>query len=161
MTDPSDATEAQAPTPDPALKALDQFVGSWTFKGHMVGSDEENIVGRATYKWLPGGFFLQQDVEIDFAGMFHVQSHELIGYDPQTRTFPSLIFSNMSPTPLPYRWEVDGRNVKITVSHGPLDATFTGAWSEDGNSFSGGWRPNPGADESINVPYDISGSRVD
>jgi hypothetical protein len=50
--------------------------------------------------------------------------------------------------------------VTITVSHGPLDATFTGSWRDDG-TFSGGWRPNAGADETVNVPYDISGHRVD
>jgi hypothetical protein len=41
----------------------------------------------------------------------------------------------------------------------PLDATFDGKW-EDADTFAGGWRPNPGADETINVPYDISGRRV-
>jgi hypothetical protein len=39
-------------------------------------------------------------------------------------------------------------------------ATFTGAFSEDGERFDGGWRPNSGADESVNVPYDIGGRRV-
>jgi hypothetical protein len=24
----------------------------------------------------------------------------------------------------------------------------------------GGWRPNPGADETVNVPYDIGGTRL-
>jgi hypothetical protein len=67
----------------------------------------------------------------------------------------------MSPTPLPYRWEVQGGTVTISVSYDPLDATFTGAFSEDGDSFSGGWRPNPGADEAANPPYDITGTRVD
>ena len=32
-------------------------------------------------------------------------------------------------------------------------------WREDG-TFSGGWRPNPGADEAVNVPYDIGGHRL-
>jgi hypothetical protein len=41
-----------------------------------------------------------------------------------------------------------------------LDATFTGRWDEDGEGFRGGWRPNPGADETVNVPYDIGGHRV-
>lgn len=148
------------PSPDPALRALEQFVGTWQMKGHLIGSDEENIVGRATYRWLEGGFFLVQDVEIDFAGMFQVKSHELIRYDPETGAFPSLVFSNMSPAPLPYRWEVDGRDVKITVDYPPLDATFSGSFGEDGNSFAGGWRPNPGADETVNVSYDIAGTRV-
>jgi hypothetical protein len=151
---------AQPPGPDPALKGFDPFIGTWSLKGHLIGSDEENIVGQSTYKWLPGGFFLQQDVELDFAGMFSVKSHELIGYDAESGAFSSHVFSNMSPAPLPYKWELDGRTLRISVSYGPLDATFEGQLSEDGNTFSGGWRPNPGADESVNIPYDISGTRV-
>jgi hypothetical protein len=126
----------------------------------MIGSDEENIIGRATYRWLDGGFFLVQDIEIEFAGMFEVKSHELIGFDAESGVFKSLVYSNMAPAPLPYTWDVQGGDVKITVEYPPLDATFTGRYSDDGNSFSGGWRPNPGADETVNIPYDISGTRV-
>jgi uncharacterized cupin superfamily protein len=32
-----------------------------------------------------------------------IDSLELIGYDPETDTFPSTVFSNLSPQPLPYR----------------------------------------------------------
>jgi hypothetical protein len=152
--------QGQLPTPDPALKRLDRFVGTWTMEGHLVGSDENNIKGRATYRWLPGGFFLEHRIQLDFMGTV-IDSQELIGYDPQTGTFPSTVFSNLSPTPLPYRWKVEDDTVTISVSYGPLDATFTGAFSEDGRQFSGGWRPNPGADETVNVPYDIVGRRVD
>jgi hypothetical protein len=67
----------------------------------------------------------------------------------------------MAPTPLPYSWDVQGDTLKIAVSYGPLDATFTGAFDEGGDRFSGGWRPNPGADEAVNVPYDITGTRVE
>jgi hypothetical protein len=151
--------EAQAPRPDPALKRLDRFVGTWEMEGHLLGSDDPSINGRATYRWLPGGFFLEQDIELDFMGLM-ISSHELIGYDPETDTFPSTVFSNMSPAPLPYRWQVEGDDVTITVTYGPLDATFTGRFEESGERFSGGWRPNPGADETINVPYDISGRRA-
>ena len=154
------ANEPQAPTPDPALRRLDRLVGTWTLKGHLVGSDEENIVGEITFQWLEGGFFLQQDAEIDFAGMFDVKSRELIGYDPETGAFASTVFSNFSPAPLPYRWDLRDDTLTISVSYPPLDATFTGQFSEDGESFSGGWRPNPGADETINIPYDVSGTRV-
>jgi hypothetical protein len=154
-----DAQAQQAPRPDRALKRLDRFVGTWTMEGHLVGSNENNIQGQASYQWLPGGFFLEQLIELDFMGL-NIHSLELIGYDPETNTFPSTVYSNMSPTPLPYRWEVSDDTVKITVSYGPLDATFKGKFSKDGESFSGGWRPNPGADETINVPYDIGGTRV-
>lgn len=147
------------PQPDPALMHLDRFVGTWDMSGRLLGADVDNISGRATFVWLPGGFFLQQRITLDFAGL-QIESLELIGYDPETKTFPSTVFSNLAPTPLPYRWEVGEDTVKITVSYGPLDAAFTGRWSKDGETFAGGWRPNPGADETINAPYDIEGHRA-
>jgi hypothetical protein len=145
----------ELPQPDPALKRLERLVGSWTMEGNLVGSDETNIKGETMFHWVAGGFFLEQSVRIDFMGLL-IDSVELIGYDPTTDTFPSTVYSNFSPEPLPYRWDVKGDDVTISVTHGILDSTFTGAWREDG-TFSGGWRPNPGADETVNVAYDISG----
>jgi hypothetical protein len=66
------------------------------------------------------------------------------------KTFPSTVYSNLSPSPLP--WEVDEDTGTISVLYGPLDATFKGDFSEEGQRFGGGWRPNPGADETVNVP---------
>jgi hypothetical protein len=154
------AQEVQTPTPDPALERLDRLVGTWALKGHLLGSEEENIVGEITFQWLEGGFFLQQDAEIEFIGMFRVKARELIGYDPETGGFASTVFSNFSPTPLPYTWDLRGDTLTISVSYGPLNAAFKGEFSGDGQSFSGGWRPNPGADETINIPYDVTGIRV-
>jgi hypothetical protein len=146
------------PQPNPEVARLDRLVGRWAMEGNLVGSDETNIKGETAFRWLPGGFFLEQRAQIDFMGM-PIDSLELIGYDPETNTFPSTVYSNVSPQPLPYRWDVQGDTVTITVSYGPLDATFTGAWREDG-TFSGAWRPNAGADETVNVPYDIGGHRL-
>jgi hypothetical protein len=152
------AENPNEPQPDPAMRRLDRLVGRWSMKGHVVGSDDDNISGEATFRWLPGGFFLEQHTELDFIGM-KIDSLEVIGYDAEADTFPSTVFSNLSPVPLPYTWQVRGDSVTITVSYQPLDATFTGTWREDG-TFSGGWRPNPGADEAVNVPYDIAGRRA-
>ena len=66
------------------------------------------------------------------------KSHELIGYDPETGAFASHVYSNLSPTPLPYGWELRDNKLRISVSHGPLDATFEGTISDDGSTFSGG-----------------------
>jgi Protein of unknown function (DUF1579) len=154
----ADDTQAQLPTPDPALRRLDRLVGRWTTEGNLLGSGERNIKGETTFRWLPGGFFLEQRARIDFMGL-QIDALELIGYDPETDTFPSTVFSGFSPEPLPYRWDVQGDGVTIAVSYGELDATFRGSWREDG-TFSGGWRPNPGADETVNVPYDIGGHRL-
>jgi Protein of unknown function (DUF1579) len=156
----ADDTQQQGPPkPDPALKRLDRFVGTWAMNGRTLGSDVDNVSGRASFEWLPGGFFLQQRITLDFTGL-RIESLELIGYDPETGTFPSTVFSNLAPAPLPYRWEVGEDTLTIAVSYGPLDATFTGRWSEDGERFGGGWRPNPGADPAVNPPYDIEGRRA-
>lgn len=155
----SDDNTPQMPQPDPALNSLDRLVGTWDIEGNLVGSEEKNIKGRATFRWLPGRFFMEQRFKLHFLGM-EIESLELIGYDAETKSLASTVYANMSPAPLPYRWEVDGQRVTITVSYGPLDATFTGEYRDDG-TFAGGWRPNPGADPTVNVAYDISGRRVD
>lgn len=148
------------PTPNPLLKNLDQFVGAWEFKGHLVGSDEETVKAKAVFEWLPGKFFLQQRITLDFNGM-EIESLELIGYDEETKGLKSSVYSNLSPAALPYFWKVDGRKVQITVNYGVLDATFTGEFSEDGQSYAGGWRPNENADTTVNVAYDLRGTKLD
>jgi hypothetical protein len=107
--------DAQPPAPDPALRRLEPLVGDWSMTGNLVGSSEENIVGRASFRWLEGGVLLQQDIEIDFAGQFQVKSHELIGYDPETGAFASHVYSNLSPTPLPYAWELRDNKLRNSL----------------------------------------------
>jgi hypothetical protein len=68
------------PLPDPALKLLDRFVGTWDMKGRTLDSDVDHVIGRTTFEWLPGGYFLQQRVQINFDG-FEVEGLEVIGYD--------------------------------------------------------------------------------
>lgn len=132
-------------------------------KGHAIGSNEENIVGTTTFAWLHGesgsSFFLRQDMKMNYAGTA-IESHELIGYNPKTEAFSSYVYSNMAPDPWPYAWDVQGDDLTISINHGPMAARFTGKFSSDGKSFSGGWRPSPGADEAINAPYDIRVSRI-
>jgi Protein of unknown function (DUF1579) len=146
------------PPPDPAMRKLDRFVGTWDMRGRTLDSDSDNIVGRTTFEFLPGGYFLLQRSEIEFPG-FKVEGHELIGFDPATGRFPSTVYPSMFGQALPYLWDVDGDNLKIGTDY--LGATFTGRWSPDGKSFSGGWRPNPGRENDPgNIAYDIWGSRA-
>ena len=93
-------SEGAQPQPDPALKRLDRFVGRWSMEGNLVGSDEKNIKGETAFRWLPGGFFLEQRVRIDFVGL-QIEALELIGYDPEANTFPSTVYSNFSPARCP------------------------------------------------------------
>jgi hypothetical protein len=156
----SDTVEADAPPkPDTALGRLDRLVGTWRLNGRPLDAIEDSISGTTTFKWLPGGFFLQQDMHMDYDGT-PIVSHELIGYDPQSGAFRSNVFSNMAPDPWPYEWNIEGDDLTISIKRPPMDATFTGKIAPDGSNFSGGWRPNPGADETINAPYDITATRV-
>jgi hypothetical protein len=64
----SESQHEQLPTPDPALKRLDRLVGTWTMEGGLVGSEEKNITGEVTFRWLPGGFFLENHTILNFMG---------------------------------------------------------------------------------------------
>ena len=156
VSDDNNEQAMQMPAPDPALKRLERLVGSWTIKGRTLDSDEDNIFGKVTFEWLPGGFFLQQRIEMDFAGFIEIQSLELIGYDPETEAFSSLVYSNLSGAPLPYKWDLRDDVLRISTEA----SKFEGAFSEDGNTFSGGWRPIPGMEGPGNIPYDIGGTRT-
>jgi hypothetical protein len=37
-------------------------------RGRTLDSREDNVTGKTTFEWLPGGFFLQQRVELDWWG---------------------------------------------------------------------------------------------
>jgi hypothetical protein len=154
----NDPSTQQPPGPDPALRRLEPFVGTWTMRGRTLDADEDNVSGEATFEWLPGGFFLQQRIELDFAG-FEIKGLEVIGYDPSTQTFPSTVYSNMVGVGLPYTYDVQGNDVRIRTEFAG-GATFTGTIGEDGNSFAGGWRPDEGSAQPGNVAYDLRGTRV-
>lgn len=89
MADNQPAQATQPPRPEPALKRLERFVGTWEVNGRTLDSEEDNISGRFAFQWLPGGFFLQQRTELNFAG-YEVKGLEVIGYDPATDRFPRL-----------------------------------------------------------------------
>jgi hypothetical protein len=141
MTDVDSQSQQQPPAPDPALRQLDRFVGTWDMKGRTLGSDTDDVVGQTTFEWLPGGYFLTQRIKLNFSG-YDVEGLEVIGYDSATGTFPSTVYPGMAGVPIPYRREIDGDELTSTTD--VLGATFKGRWSEDGKTFSGGWRPNPG-----------------
>jgi Protein of unknown function (DUF1579) len=128
----------ELPQSDPAPRRFDRLVGRWTMEGNLVGSGEKNIKGETTFRWLVGGFFLEQRARIDFIGV-QIDALEVIGYHLESDSFPSTVFSGFSVTPLPYRWDVQGDTPTIAVSYGQLDATVTGSWRDD-DTFSGGWR---------------------
>jgi hypothetical protein len=158
MMDVDSPAQQQPPAPDPALRQLDRFVGTWDMKGRTLGSDTDDVVGRTTFEWLPGGYFLTQRIKLNFSG-YDVEGLEVIGYDPATGTFPSTVYPSMAgvPNPVP----LGDRRRRADDHDRRSRATFKGRWSEDGKIFSGGWRPMPGREGPGNIAYDISGGRAE
>ena len=130
-------------------------MGTWDVRGR-TDAEEDNVSGRLAFEWLTGGFFLQQRVQLNFVGL-DIAALEVIGYDPATGKFPSTVFASMIGVPIPYEYEGDRVTIRTELAGG---ATFTGTWSEEGSSMSGGWRPDPGKEGPGNVAYDISGTRA-
>lgn len=151
-------TASQMPTPNPKLKTLDPMVGTWKVTGRTLDAKEDNIKGEIAIEWLPGGFFLKQTTRINFAGMFEPQGLELVGYDAEKDTLTSVVYSNMAPFPVPYTWKMEGKKLTIHMDAG---ATMHATLSDDGKSFEGGWRPDPGHENDPgNVAYDLKGTRI-
>lgn len=142
-------------TPHPALWRLDRLVGTWEIRGRTPESQDDNISGRVTIEWLPGGFFLQQRGEMQFQGM-QVHSLEVVGYDPATAAFPSYVFSNMDGVAARYGWDVQGD----TVTHWTDGSKYTGFFSADGNTLTGAWRPEEGREGPDNIAYEATMLRV-
>jgi hypothetical protein len=93
--------------------------------------------------------------EITFNG-FVLKSLEIIAYDPKSKAFPSSVYSNMSGTVFSYVWDVQGN----AVIHSGLGARYTGIISEDGNTLTGGWRPEEGTESTDGNSYDAVMTRV-
>jgi hypothetical protein len=82
-------------------------------QGHLVGSDEATTRARRRFTGFRAASSWSS-TQIDFMCLT-IESLELIGYDPEGDSFPSTVFSNLSPRPLPYRWDVRGDDVSISV----------------------------------------------
>jgi len=145
----------ELPKPNPELKRLERLVGTWIIEGGTLDSKNNNISGRVTIDWLPGGFFLQQRGEIEVMG-FKVHGLEIVGYDPATKTFPSYVFSNIGEIPGRYYWDLQGD----IVTHWTDGAKYTGRFSKDGNVLSGGWRPEEAVERTPQNTYDATMTRV-
>jgi len=142
--------------PNPALRRLDALIGRWELRGRTLDTAEDNITGWVNFEWLPGGFFLQATGETVFMGT-KIQSLEILGYDPETQNFPANVYSNMDGKVVQYYWDIQGD----IVTHWTEGSKYTGTLSEDGNTLSGGWRPQEGTEGSPESTYDAVMTRID
>jgi hypothetical protein len=134
------ASGPHAPPPHPRLRDLDVLEGTWRLEGHDLDGGSP-FTGTITRRWLPGGYFLVQEITTD--GEVHAGA-EYIGYDHDQQTLRSMFFSNEGPGPfcsfaLEYIWQIDGDN--LTIWHGYKDspARFSGTIDRSAGTVKGRW----------------------
>jgi len=154
-SNPSSSKNSELPKPHPALKRLERLVGTWKLTGRTFDSRADNIRGKVTIEWLPGGFFLQLRGTIRMEGL-EVQSLEIVGYDAKAKNFSANVFSNLDGAPAKYYWQVKGDR----VTHWTKGSRYTGTFSKEGQMLSGGWRPEKGQKDTAGSAYDAVMTRV-
>jgi hypothetical protein len=107
---------------------LEAFVGVWNTEGIIRDNSdgkEQLITGTDSYEWFPGGYFLIHKVDVKI-GDERKEGLEVIGYDPETKTYPMHYFDSK------------GESGKMTASFSK------GVWQflSDGLRFKGGFTEN-------------------
>ena len=140
--DTNNAQAHQPPQPNPALASLDVMVGTWELQGRE-SDPEGQIHGRPTFEWMEGGFYLVQQVDIDYIGR-RIVGTEYIGYDEENDNLRSYFFSNEGSGPfgrvaLEYVWEVGDDTFTIWGGEVGSPASFKGRFGGDRNTITGRW----------------------
>jgi hypothetical protein len=150
------AMPPSAPEPHPKLRDLDVLEGEWRLEGR--DSSGEQFTGTVRRRWLPGRFFLEQQMRID--GQQH-DGTEYIGYDFAAESLRSMFFSNEGPGPfcsfaLEYFWEITGDQLTIWHGYKNSPAKFTGTIDRDAGVVHGHWEWPGGGYEATatRVPAD-------
>ena len=92
----------------------------------------------------------------DKSKALRVHGLEIVGYDPETDTFPSTVYSSLEGILHFYHWDVRGN----VVTHWDADSKYMGTFS-DGRVLSGGWRPIEGHEGPENFAYAATMIRVE
>ena len=103
----ADLSTAPRP-PDIAVQALDRLAGTWQISGDATGT--------VTYRWLPGGFFLLQEGELELFGHKNafteiIGRHRPFGGEPSAEIH-SRAYTSEGDT-LDYIYELDGDTLTI------------------------------------------------
>ena len=119
---------------DTAVQALGRLAGTWRISGDATGT--------VRYRWLPGGFFLAQEGELELFGHKNAFT-EIIGRHRPFGRVPSVeihsrVYTSEGDT-LDYVYELDGDTLTIWGGHRGSEAYYTGTFSADGDTLTGAW----------------------
>jgi hypothetical protein len=103
--------------PDDHHKALEPFVGSWTYTSKFYMTPEapaQESNGTSEVTWMLGDRYLQENVTGDMGGMaFH--GFSLTGYDLIKKEYFSIWFDDMSTAPMISTGQMDADGKVLTV----------------------------------------------
>jgi hypothetical protein len=134
-TDTATATDTAAVRPDAQLKALDRLVGTWRTTGGAEGT--------VTFRWLDGGFFLVQEVELEQYGQ-RISGVEMIGRErpfgaEQPGADIKSRFYDSHGNTFDYVYELDGDTLTIWGGEKGSPAYYRGTFGPDGDTVTGAW----------------------
>ncbi|NUT44898.1 MAG: hypothetical protein HOV86_33385 [Thermoactinospora sp.] len=124
------------------VKALDRLVGTWKVTGGAEGT--------VTYRWMAGGHFLLQDVELNGESGLEIIGHDKpFGSETPDPEIKSRYYGSSGST-LAYVYEIDGDELTIWGGFKDSGARYRGTFSADGDTLTGAWEyPGGGGYESV------------
>lgn len=128
--------------PDPRLRRLDPYVGTWSLQGKEAREYGE-IHGTLTFEWMEGGHFLLQHVDINHAGR-PVKGIEVIGYgrdwEGNAHEDCTSHFFDNTGNHFVYIYDI-GDDGAITIWGGYVASpvAFRGRFGEDRRTITGRW----------------------
>jgi hypothetical protein len=148
---------------DPAFKPLEKLIGTWNSKGRSLNATEDNIFATTTFEPFLNGKYIKITNHMTFKtpNADHVhESLEVLAFDPQGKVYPTASFSTLGDGPgvmIPYEWAVEADG---TIIHRGAGAIYRGTFSKDGNTLTGGWRPDKSGDARDEASYDLTMTRA-
>lgn len=127
------------------MHSLDRLVGTWKISGGAEGT--------VTYRWMDGGHFLIQDINLgqygeSITGMEVIGRERPYGAEEPSPDIKSRFYSQHGDT-IDYVYELDGDTLTIWCGEKGSPAYFRGTFDAVGDTLTGAWvYPGGGGYES-------------
>ncbi|MGW5674558.1 hypothetical protein ACWEV4_05655 [Streptomyces sp. NPDC003860] len=141
-----DAVIAAVAQPDAEIRKLERLIGTWRVSGGAEGT--------VSYSWLPGGFFLFQDVDLKqygqpVTGIEVIGREKPFGAEEPGEDIKSRYYDSQGNT-FDYVYEIEGDTLTIWGGEKDSPAYYRATFSADGDTLSGAWvYPGGGGYESV------------
>ena len=119
---------------NPKLEALDALVGDWAL------GDPSAAVGRTSFSWLQGGFFLVQRWTVDVP--VAPDGIAILGEDATTGGLVQHYYDSRGVARV-YQMRLEGGTWTLWRDGPDFWQRFSGRFSEDGTTISGTWEHSP------------------